>query len=580
MRFKRYIDKEYTSPLEQVMHGRDIEDINAWLNAGMGNVADWSELDDIDKAAKAVHDCIINDKNVLLPVDCDQDGYASAAIFINYFHSIYPQWVLDHVKYVHHEGKQHGLSDIVDLIDIDDIDLVVCIDSASNDYSQHEYLNSNGVSVVILDHHLADRKSEAPLTITVNNQLCGYPNKTAVGGAIAWQFCRCYDSLYGYSEADKQLDLCALALIGDMASYKNLETKALIQEGLKHIKNPYMYSMYANNEYTIDKHGGKSYMGLAFGIVPMTNAVCRSGTLDEKDLVFKSMCTPYAFERVESDKRGAFGNLVPLHEEAIRVACNVKRRQSAMQDEALANIEHKIQENGLLDNAVLTITCEPGEVSPGIAGLIANKAQAKYQRPAMVLTKTKLEDGTVSYRGSMRNYSMSEENDFKKVLEDTGLVEYVQGHPNAAGCGVSADNLDKLNFSLNKHYENVSKEPVFYVDYIWGLKDIDNDIILELAGFDKFWGQEIPESKIGLVDIDLSKCQLRLCGQRNNTLRMILPDGTVCVKFGISEDEFDKLTEDNVVMKCLCSPQKNEWNGEVSGEFIIDEYEIKRQWTF
>ena len=356
---------------------------------------------------------------------CDQDGYASSAIFINYFYSLYPEWTKEHISYVHHEGKQHGLCDTYDKIPAN-TKVVMCIDSATNDYEYHKILNDQGIYVCILDHHQADYISDAPLTITVNNQLCDYPNKHAVGGAIAWQFCRCYDQLYGFAKANEQLDLCALALIGDMSSYKNLETKALIQEGLKNIKNPYMYFMCEQNAYTIEKHGGKSYMGLAFGIVPMTNAVCRSGTMEEKDIVFRSMCKPYAFEKIESSKRGAFGNLVPVHEEAVRIVGNVKRRQTAVQDAALVKIEEKIKEENLLDNAVLIIKCEPGEVPGGVAGLISNKAQAKYQRPAMVLTRMETPEG-VSYRGSMRNYSMSEEDNFKAILEETGLTEYVQG---------------------------------------------------------------------------------------------------------------------------------------------------------
>ena len=75
---------------------------------------------------------------------------------------------------------------------------------------------------------------------------------------------------------------------------------------------------------------------------------------------------------------------------------------------------------------MLIIKCEPGEVPGGVAGLISNKAQAKYQRPAMVLTRMETSEG-VSYRGSMRNYSMSEEDNFKAILEETGLTEYVQG---------------------------------------------------------------------------------------------------------------------------------------------------------
>ena len=154
-------------------------------------------------------------------------------------------------------------------------------------------------------------------------------------------------------------------------------------------------------------------------------------------------------------------------------------------------------------------------------------------------------------------------------------------HNNAAGCGIKEENLEAITQKLNERYKNVSKEPLFYVDYIWKPEDIDEETVLTLADdCAAFWGQEIPESKIGIVDIDLSQCQLRLCGSKNNTLRMIAPNGTVFVKFGIDEEEFERLNKPNLYMNCLCSPEKNEWMGSVSGEFMIDEYEVKKKWVF
>jgi hypothetical protein len=56
----------------------------------------------------------------------------------------------------------------------------------------------------------------------------------------------------------------------------------------------------------------------------------------------------------------------------------------------------------------------------------------------------------------------------------------------------------------------------------------------------------------------LQQCQLSLCGTKKNTLRMIFPNGIVGVKFGITEDDFDKLLTSNMYMTCIASPQRNE----------------------
>lgn len=247
-----------------------------------------------------------------------------------------------------------------------------------------------------------------------------------------------------------------------MMDYREIENKAIISFGLNNIKNPFFYYMVEKNQFSINKMGGINYMSIAFYVTPFINAIVRSGTMEEKDLVFKSFLTMYAFEKVESGKRGHKGELVPRVEEAIRIATNVKSRQSKLQDAAMALLELRIAEHNLNENAIIVITCNPGEVEKNIAGLVANKIQAKYQRPTLVLTKSKdIEDEEYFYRGSARNYSMSEIQDLRQVCLDSGLVEYAQGHANAFGSSIAESNLDKFVNYINQLYENVSQEPIY-----------------------------------------------------------------------------------------------------------------------
>ena len=74
----------------------------------------------------------------------------------------------------------------------------------------------------------------------------------------------------------------------------------------------------------------------------------------------------------------------------MRVVTNVKNRQTKAQDNGLAIIEKMIEEQGLLNHKVLLFLLEPGQVDKNIAGLIANKIMAKYQRPTCILTKVEI----------------------------------------------------------------------------------------------------------------------------------------------------------------------------------------------
>ena len=247
-----------------------------------------------------------------------------------------------------------------------------------------------------------------------------------------------------------------------MMDYRSIETKAIVSLGLQNIKNPFFYYMVEKNEYSINKMGGINYMSIAFYVTPFINAIVRSGTMEEKDLIFKSFLTIYAFEKVESGKRGHKGELVPRVEEAVRVCTNVKARQTKLQDSTMLRLDSYIRNNSLLDNAIIVLACEPGEVEKNIAGLVANKIQAKYQHPTLVLTKSKtIDDDEFYYRGSARNYSMSENQNLRQLCLDTGLVEYAQGHEGAFGCSIAESDLDAFINKTNELYADVSREPVY-----------------------------------------------------------------------------------------------------------------------
>lgn len=294
----------------------------------------------------------------------------------------------ERIHYILHTGKQHGLIDTVE--QIPENCLVILPDSSTNDVDQMRELLNRGCSIVCMDHHEADNylEDEDNLVIINNQIIDGYTNKDLSAAGVVWQVCRAYDLIFETEYAEKYIDLAALGCLSDMMDYRSIETKAIVSLGLKNIKSPFFYYMTEKNKYRIDtKMGGINYMSIAFYVTPFINAIVRSGTMEEKDLVFKSFLSMYAFEKIESGKRGHKGELVPRVEEAVRIATNVKARQTKLQDSTMALLEKRIQSDGLSNNSIIVLACEPGEVEKNIAGLVANKIQAKYQRPTLVLTK-------------------------------------------------------------------------------------------------------------------------------------------------------------------------------------------------
>ena len=432
----------YLNAIQQILYNRGIpaNQQEAWLNAGKEYILPWTMLD-YDKVKSAVYmlaNAIRQHQKIALIVDCDCDGYTSSAIFMNYFYKYEPEWAVDNIQYYHHEGKEHGLNDLKkEIIESGDISLIISPDGASNDKEAQEQLNQNNINIIILDHHECTEDYSNIHTIVVNTQLPyendidkKYPNGSLTGAGVVFKFCQAYNDLIykGQNSPDWLYDLCALGNCGDMASYKELEIRALMNVGLNQISNPFVKGMASANDFSIQKMNGINYYSVAFYIVPFINAITRSGSLEEKDMVFKGMLEQYAHAMVPCSKRGCKGQEWELWQEAVLVAQRVKRRQTKLQDETMAFLENKIQEEHLNDNAIILLLVEPSQVERNLAGLCANKIQAKYQKPCAILIRSKQKDDTEDYyRGSMRNYSLSPVDDLKSELEKTGEIEFCAG---------------------------------------------------------------------------------------------------------------------------------------------------------
>ena len=576
-------EDEYKDTTSRILISRGInEDIlEKWIKAENPNEKEiWRKLDSIIDAVVVIQDAIAQKWDMEVVVDCDADGYCSSAIFINYINAVAPEYAADHIKYYLHTGKQHGLADMTDKLTAP---IVIVPDAGSNDYEEHEIMSKKGQIIVIFDHHEAPHTSTSANVITVNNQLSNdYSNKSFSGAGIVYRFCQAYDNETGNNFADDFLDLVALGNLSDMMDYRNLETRYIIHKGLQNIHNSFFYYMVEKNSFSIDKKGGVNYNSIAWYVTPFINAIVRSGTQEEKQLIFESMLTTKAFEKIKSEKRGHKGELVPRVEEAVRVAANVKARQTRLSDASMQLLENKIEDEHLLDNSIIICLCEPGEVEKNLAGLAANKIQAKYQRPCLVLTKTKVPDADkYVYMGSARNYSKSQVQDMREICEKTGCVDFATGHAGAFGISIPEEQLDKFIAVTNRIYANVPQEPIYWVDFIWHTNEDFSHYLYDLNKMNDYWGQEIPEAAVVVAHIPLESQEVQLMSpDKKPTIKVILNNGVNLIKFNSSQEEYEKWTKPNQVLTIVGTPNINEWNDFVTPQILIDDYELREEWIF
>lgn len=583
MKYKLIAPVTNESTLVQVLLNRGIQynKIEKYVKATLKDINNPEDLNEekMKQAVKMVLQHINNNDKIIIIIDPDVDGNTSSAVLLNYLYKLFPT-ATENIECFFHSGKQHGLNDCIDYILNNHFNFVLCPDAGSNDVVECKKLFDAGIDILILDHHDFDK--ENPYALIINNQkgYSDYPNKALSGVGVVWQFCRYFDKIANTNYADELLDLVAIGNCADMMDMRSIETSVLIHEGLKRLKNPYIYYMAKRNAFKLGEH--ITPIGAAFYIVPLLNAIQRSGTQEEKELVFNSMLVYKAFQQIPSTKRGhKLGEMEQLVEQAIRVSTNVKNRQTKVQDASLEMLEKKIEDEHLLDHKVLLLLLDDDNIPAEVRGLIANKFMAKYQRPCCLLTKGKecnaqaLDE--IVYAGSARGCSLAGVDDFKQLCLDTNDIDYAIGHPQAFGLKIPQKNIEDFIAKTDMALKDMSDQAIYYVDYIFEGQNCNPQVILDIANMSDYWGTELNEALVAIDKLKVTFDMVDVYRKKTNTIKISLNNGISIMKFNADEELCDKLTTNNtgfveldIVGKC----NQNEWMGNITPQIFIEDYNI------
>lgn len=559
--------------LANLLATRGVHDIKEFINPSIFHLSNPALFTNINAAYKLLEYTLNkNNSTILIVVDSDVDGFTSGAIMYSYIKAIAPQQRID---YILHEHKQHGLQDHIDyLMDLDFVyDLIILPDSSTNDFEYHEALGARGTKFLVLDHHdLELTKDISQYAVVVNNQTSErYPNKDLTGAGVAWQFCRYHESEKDICErpiTDKLIDLAALGICGDMGSVLNLENRYIMKQGFSHITNYFFQCAVEKQSFSMG--GVVNPTTVAFYIVPMMNAMIRVGTQDEKERLFIALINGH--EQVACNKRGAKGTTAEVAIESLRECTNAKSKQTRITDQMVEKLEQKIFKYDLLENKILFIRLDEDDDFPAeINGLIAMKLAARFKRPTIVARLN--EEGYD--RGSIRNVADCELSDLKAFLNDSGYFEYVQGHPNAAGCSINDNDLRAFHEYANDALSDIDfNEGAYDVNFERDAKDKDlEDLVFELGSYPELWGQQNPEPLIYVHDLYVLPSEIQIMGSKRDTLK-IEKNGVAFMKFHAT-DMIEQLNKCNEIkMNVVGRANINEWMGNETAQIFIENWEV------
>ena len=553
---------------ERLLQARGVENVELFLNPDSSCVQSPSDLNNIEAGAELLYNVMMKKGKILLVVDSDCDGFTSAAIIYQYIKDLVSDIC---IKYLLHEGKQHGLEDHLNSIleSGDNYDLIILPDSSSNDIDYHEQLKDINLPCLVLDHHLTD----VPISsnaIVINNQLSpNYKNKELTGAGVVYQFCKYLDKKLNVNHADKYMDLAALGIIGDMGGMLSLENRYIAVNGLKNVNNFFFKSILDKQSFSTK--GKVNPITVAFYVVPLINAMIRVGTMEEKKRLFEAFYD--GTKKIPSGKRGAKGTLEYAAVESVRECTNARNRQNKTLDDAVFSLENKVHKYGLLENKILFVRLDDEDDFPAVLnGLCAMKLAAKFKKPTIVARLNK--EGYI--RGSARAVSNSPLPNLKTFFTESGYFEYAMGHEGAHGISISNKNLTDFHNWANAELANVDfGEGTYDVNFVRAAADKDIEaLVFDLAKYENTWGQQNPEALIYIHDLNITRDDWQAIGKDGATLKI--------TKFGICYMKFfaKKLIEeleqyDEVKMQLVGKANLNEWNSVQTPQIFIEDYEIE-----
>ena len=490
--------------LQQVLTNRGVDSVTefaTYLEPSIENEESYKKLNSIDLGLELFmkHAGNNNPAEIVLVVDRDLDGMTSSAIIHNYMNTVFPNVAVTHI---HHDRRENGLTKSI-MSKISKLEnkpnLVILPDASSNDKVQHEYLNEQGIDVLVLDHHEVNNEiTDSPNTVVINPQLSpNYENKQIAGVGVTYRFLQALDNLNRVEHADDLIALVALGNISDSMDLRYADVRSIVMRGL-----PKMHEHKFVNEAIFKlKHSKQplSIHALSWSVLPKINALIRVGDIEDLDFLYGALRgLEGTFENANA--RSEKNRIETWEKKAVRLCINAFNRQKTKREKIVEDIVEFVNQEGLNEYGVLIIPMKYDFES--LTGYVAGNVVNRFDKSVALMSYNEEED---LYYGSIRGLESNTPN-FKTFLEQSGAVEWVRGHEMAAGICIKPENLDKLYKYIETTHKS-GEEVTYEVDFVVDYKDITPEFVKEIDNLEQYWckGVEPPVFYIKNARLPLSR---------------------------------------------------------------------------
>ncbi len=473
----------------------------------------------------------IEDRNNILVIgDYDVDGCVSTSLIINFlnkFNIDKSYYIPDRVK----DGYGANINLVKKLIKINNPKLIIMVDCGSSSNDTIEFLNKNQINSIIIDHHNIEYPYPKTNVLINPKKNCSYNKYDYFCSTfLTYLFLDLYIKKNDLKiKLEDQLIYVALATIADVMPLRN-HNRFILQKVVKKFdinKNIFLKTLFKLNS----SNKKLEYDDLAYTVAPLINS---AGRIDNPNKIIQLLTSNSEIQ------------IKKLTKELFQL--NQKRKK--IENIVLNKIKFKE-----LTKKKGVIFYYDSSIHEGLIGIIASKLKDFFNKPVVVLTKSKN-----LIKGSARSIPSFNIGQYIYKALHNKILFTGGGHNLAAGLSLQKDKINIFNkyldeIYLKKQLSNSNK----YLSKI-SFSSVNNSYLKELNKLAPFGNQN--EKVIFLIENvkilkpSIIKEKFVSCFIKSKMNKMIKAVSFNPIESSISLNLLNQKKEINILAKI----NQNNWN--------------------
>ncbi len=416
-----------------------------------------TELPGLVEAVELLRKALADGKVIGVWGDFDVDGQTSTALLVSVLRRLGGR-VVFHIPVRAEESHGISLLALQKFISLG-VDLILTCDTGISALEPVDYAKSQGVPVIISDHHdLPEVLPEAAALVNPKFLSPGHPLANLPGVGVAYKIAeQLFDAASASAPVSQFLDLVALGIVADIALLRG-ENRYLLQLGLQALRETRRAGLLAIMELAELNQSNLTEEHIGYILAPRMNAL---GRLDDANSMVELLTT--------SDLGRA--RVLALELEGMNAQRKLLSDQVYQAAQAQLNADPQLLELPVL---VLAHPSWPA----GVIGIVASRLVEQYHRPVILFS---IPPGQAA-RGSAR--SIEGVNITSVIAANKGLVHSFGGHPMAAGLALNAAQLAEFRRAVARTVREIGievrAEKELGVDGYLALTDLRLDLVEDL----------------------------------------------------------------------------------------------------